>query len=166
VVPESPSWVRCDTASYTTRPFCKKTKQGDRIFRKSAERKKREYKKVAKEYLGRVWRFGDEIANPFNSKQNELRSFPETCVMVGDEDSIRDDGLIMAGKLQAEGVKCYASVYDGMWHDWMLYSQKSCPKAGRAAYKQVENFVLGRTLECSVQQEVLPSTDVSVVLST
>lgn len=158
--------MRCDTASYTTREFCQKTQQGDRVFRKSAEKKKREYKKIAREYLGGDLRFKDKIANPFNSRNSELRTFPETLIMVGDEDSIRDDGLIMASKLQVAGVKCYASIYDGMWHDWMLYSQQSCPKAGKAAYEQVENFLLGTTKDCTARQGVLPSAEASVILST
>ena len=86
--------------------------------------------------------------------------------MVGDEDSIRDDGLIMASKLQGVGVKCYANIYDAMWHDWMLYSQKSCPKAGSAAYNQVENFLLRNTVDCSVRQKVLPSVEAAIILTT
>ena len=158
--------MRCDTASYLTREYCKSNGQGDRVFKGTAKEKKLEYIKVAKDYLGKDHRLSDPVANPFNSRSSDLAKFPQTLILVGDQDSIRDDGLTMAGKLQSCGVECYASVFDGMWHDWMLYSQRSCPKAGEAAYQKVENFMSGNLNTCDVPQSTVPSVNASIVLST
>tara|TARA_Y100000389_G_scaffold50588_1_gene46287 strand:+ start:8949 stop:9893 length:945 start_codon:yes stop_codon:yes gene_type:complete len=158
--------LQCDSNSYTTREYCKATGQGDRLYKGSAEQKKNEYEEVALQYLGKASRLKDPIANPFMNKPSILRKFPDTLLLVGDSDSIRDDGLIMAGRLQNNDSISYVSIYDDMWHDWMLYSQRSCPLQGKAAYAQICNFMQGYSDECSVPQTQLSSVNASVILST
>jgi acetyl esterase/lipase len=158
--------LRCDSNSYTTREYCTETGQGDRLYKGSAKQKKHEYETVALQYLGKVSRLNDPTANPFMNKKATLKKFPDTLLLVGDSDSIRDDGLIMAGRLQDAGSLSYVSIYDDMWHDWMLYSQRSCPKQGQAAYTQICNFMQGHSNDCSVPQTLLTSVNASVILST
>jgi hypothetical protein len=51
-----------------------------------------------------------------------------------------------------------------MWHDWMLYSQRSCPKQGEAAYQQIINFIGENSAICGTPQGALPSVVATIVL--
>ena len=158
--------LECDSASYKTRQYCKATGEGDRLYKATAREKVAIYRKVAEEYLGGSKRFKDRTANPSLVDPEMLDMVCPILILVGDQDSIRDDGLAMASKLQRAGKECYISLYDDMWHDWMLYSQRSCPKQGQAAYDQIFSFMIKRNQGCSVRQGVLPEATVSVVLGT
>ena len=156
--------MECDSPSYVTRQFCKKTGQGDRLYKASAEEVQATYRKIALQYLGSEFRFQDKVANPFLAGQSLLSGLPPVLIMTGDEDTIRDDALIVGGKMQRAGVRCAVSLYDGMWHDWMLYSQRSCPCQGEAAYQQIINFIEGNSTVCGIPQTILPSVDATIVL--
>ena len=158
--------LECNSPSYKTREYCGSTRQGDRIFKGNAEEKRLKYTKTAIEYLGTASKLSNGIANPFKSTAKSLSRFPETFILVGDQDSIRDDGLIMGSKLQKTGVKCLNSVYDGMWHDWLLYSQRSCPKEAKAAYQQLFSFMEHGVSGCGVQQDVIGQVNATIVLGT
>ena len=158
--------MECDSPSYTTRQYCKETGQGDRIYKTPAKETQKAYRQTALQYLGKESRFGDGIANPFLAGADLLAALPPTLLLAADQGTIRDDSLIMGGRIQDAGGNCVVSLYDGMWHDWMLYSQRSCPKQGEAAYQQVINFIGGNSGACGVPQAALPSVAATIVLTT
>ena len=157
--------LECDSDSYKSRQYCKSTGEGDRLYKATAREKIEMYSKVAEEYLGDKCRFQDPVANPSLVETRRLAKLPPILILVGDQDSIRDDGLLMIAKMQGAGNECFGTLYDDMWHDWMLYSQRSCPRQGQAAYAQILAFMTKRTVGCTIEQDKLPTANVSVVLS-
>lgn len=72
-------------------------------------------------------RWKEPLVSPLHG---DLRGFPETLVIVGGIDPLRDSGLAFGEKLRAAGTPVTVSNYEGMPHDFMLFA--SLNAAGRA----------------------------------
>ena len=115
-------WIDLEssTNSYYTRAFCKSRKTGDPVFRGTPKKNIKKYKENALLYLGSKKYINNQIANPYKSNNSLLKNLPPTLIIVGDNETIRNDSLDFVSKAQLVNKKIYISLYDRMYHDWIL----------------------------------------------
>ena len=155
-----------DTISYKSRQYCAATGTGDRLYRGTAEEVGKEFRNVAIEYLGNRYRLKDPIANPFLAGKSLLRGLCPLFLLTGDEETIRNDTLNFAARAQQVNSSVLVSLYDGMWHDWVLYSQRSSKEMGIAGYEQIANFIGSTDVAgCGVDQSERLSVTCDIVLN-
>lgn len=51
-----------------------------------------------------------------------LKGLPPVLIQAGSEEILRDDALHLAKQLTAEGVETDCRIYDGMWHNFQMFS--------------------------------------------
>ena len=141
--------LQCDSVSYQTRAYCPSKGTGDIIFKNTPKETQRHFKKTALEYLGDESRLSDSVANPFIAGRALLRGLCPVFFLVGDEEILRNDTLDFAARAQQVNSSILVGLYDGMWHDWVMYSQRSSKQMGQTAYQQISNFVS----HCNISDE-------------
>lgn len=62
-------------------------------------------------------------ANPAQASSEQLKRLPPSLFMVGDRETLRSEVLAFAGRAQKVNAHITAQLYDGMWHDWPMYSE-------------------------------------------
>ena len=158
--------LECDSVSYESRQYCPSKGTGDRVFKKPAKETRAQFRQTALEYLGNKARLKDPIANPFIATRALLRGLCPVFLLSGDEETIRNDTLNFAARAQQVNGAVLVALYDGMWHDWVLYSQRSSKRMGEAAYAQIVNFIMSRTADdASVDQDEQLSVTCEIVLN-
>ena len=157
--------LESDSVSYKSRQYCASTGTGDRVFRISAKENTARSRKTAIEYLGSSSRLKDPIANPFLAHRALLRGLCPVFFLTGDEETLRNDTLNFAARAQQVNNSILVSLYDGMWHDWILYSQRSSKRMGVTAYEQIDNFISNTDIgDCSIGQREQLSVSCDIVL--
>jgi acetyl esterase/lipase len=146
------------TTSYTSRAWCLAQGTGDPVFRLPPKENTASTAKLALEYLGGASLFLDPYANPWHATDRMLSRLPRALIQVGDNEVLRDGVLGLAGRAQAAGAEVTAQLYDGMWHDWPMYSQ-GCGSGhplelGLEAYRAIAAFLNGREVRTGDSVEV------------
>ena len=141
------AWIDldCNNKSYYTRAWNEKTKSGDPIFKENPKKEIKDSRKEALKYLGKQSLFNDPIGNPIKATNTMLKKLPPCLFLIGDSEIIRDGTLKLAARAQQVNNNIFVCLYDNMWHDWPLYSQKSSKKYGVHAINTVTSF-------CKVQK--------------
>jgi acetyl esterase/lipase len=63
---------------------------------------------------------GEPTASPLRASLEELAGLPESLIIVGECDVLRDEGEAYARRLTAAGVRCTSVRYNGTLHDFMM----------------------------------------------
>lgn len=87
-------------------------------------------------YLPDLARRGEITAAPLGASIDQLRDLPETLVIVGENDILRDEGEAYARKLSDAGVRVTSVRYNGTIHDFMLLNALADTPAVRGAMGQ------------------------------
>jgi len=140
------AWVDldCNGRSYYSRAWNAKTSTGDPVFRDPPEKEIRDSREEAMMYLGNKTLFDNPVGNPINATDAALRKLPPFLFMIGDDEVIRDGTLKLAARAQLVNNNVFASLYQGMWHDWVLYSQRSSGSYGDLGMQTIAAFCVGR----------------------
>ena len=72
-------------------------------------------------------------ASPLRAKTEQLRNLPETMILNGEADVLRDEGEAFARKLRDAGVAVTAMRFQGMIHDFVMLNALDQTNACRAA---------------------------------
>lgn len=72
-------------------------------------------------------------ASPLRAAREQLRNMPETMILNGEADVLRDEGEAFARKLREAGVEVTAMRFQGMIHDFVMLNALDQTKACRAA---------------------------------
>ena len=136
------AWVdlHCDGHSYYSRAWNDKLKTGDPIFKDSPQKEIKDSRKEALTYLGKKSLFKHPIANPINATQDMLKKLPPFLFLIGDNEVIRDGTLHLAARAQQVNDNIFSFLYEGMWHDWVLYSQKTTKIMGTHGIDTIISF--------------------------
>lgn len=90
--------------------------------------------------FARMYAPGRDLAHPLISPLfGDLRGLPPSLMIVGDEEILLDDSVLMARRLQEAGCECRLHVAEGMWHVYVLYG---VPEA-KAALRMLHDFIQG-----------------------
>lgn len=73
------------------------------------------------------------LATPLNADINELRNMPQTLIINGEADVLRDEGEAFANKLREAGNNITAVRFQGMIHDFVMLNSLDQTNACRAA---------------------------------
>lgn len=135
-------WINlnCNSSSYETRAWCEKLKTGDPIFKLAPKENAKRYYEDAKAYLDNINLFKNKIANPYYATESLIEKIPPLLIMVGDNETIRNDSLDFAAKAQKVNNNIFVSLYDTMWHDWLLYMENNSGEYGLDAYFNLSKF--------------------------
>ena len=141
------AWIdlECNGPSYYSRAWNEKVKAGDPIFKDPPKKEIKDSREEALVYLGKKPLFKNPIANPINATQEMLRLLPPFLFLIGDSEIIRDGTLELAARAQEVNPNIFAFMYEGMWHDWVLYSQKSSKALGDHAIDTIATFCTSKT---------------------
>ena len=166
-------WIdlRSPATSYSPRTMCAKgriTGAGDPVFRGSAQHNETEFRAIAIEYLGKASRLNRAPSNPALATKSMLSQLPPSLFMVGDRELLREEVLTFVARAQKVNQHIVGQLYDGMWHDWPMYSE-GCggPPVRKAilAQKAIAEFAKGGTvtdssgtLEASITVVVTPQS--------
>lgn len=136
------AWIdlHCDGDSYYSRSWNSKTQTGDPIFKSTPKKEIKDSRQEALVYLGKKTLFKDSIANPINADSELLKNLPPTLFLIGDREVIRDGTLKLAARAQVVNSNIFACLYEHMWHDWVLYSQKSSKIYGEHGINTIISF--------------------------
>lgn len=135
--------LNCNTSSYKTRTWCENMKTGDPIFKLSPRKNSAYFIKDATTYLNDVNLFNNKIANPYYATSSVLSKIPPLLILVGDSETIRNDSIDFASRAQKVNKNIFISMYDNMWHDWLLYRENSSGKRGLDAFGYISSFCKG-----------------------
>lgn len=72
-------------------------------------------------------------ASPLRAGAEQLENLPETMILNGEADVLRDEGEAFAGKLRDAGVGVTAMRFQGMIHDFVMLNELDQTKACRGA---------------------------------
>lgn len=141
-------WINLEspTASYMPRQQLSETSMcGDPVFRGTANDVSRSSRTTAMQYLGHKELFRTAPANPAMATKAMLRSLPPSLFMVGDRETLRREVMDFVGQAQAVNKHIHGQLYDGMWHDWPMYSD-GCGsirpvKSAKRALTQIATFL-------------------------
>ena len=140
-------WIDLEstTKSYYTRAYCKTRKTGDKMFRDSPKKNKKIYKSYAQLYLGKKSLFKDMIANPYRAISKYLKNLPPLLILVGDNESIRNDSLDFASKAQQYNKNVSLILFDNTDHTWIFENKKNINNLLRKkidqCYLNILNFI-------------------------
>ena len=159
--------LNCNTSSYKTRAWCEEMKTGDPIFKLSPKENSKSYYKDAKIYLGNNNLFNNKFANPYYATENVIEKLPPLLILVGDNETIRNDSLDFASKAQKVNKNIFVSLYDTMWHDWLLYTENNSGEYGIDAYYNISEFCKGlinKSEESYEKNHMKNNVNVNIVL--
>jgi acetyl esterase len=80
-------------------------------------------------------------ASPLRASLEDLAGLPQTLVIVGEADVLRDEGEAYAAKLREAGVPTTAVRYQGIIHDFVMLNAMRDTHAARAATRQGGEFL-------------------------
>lgn len=72
-------------------------------------------------------------ASPLKAAEEQLKGFPDTMILNGEADVLRDEGEAFACRLREAGVNVTAISFQGMIHDFVMLNALDCTNACRAA---------------------------------
>ena len=75
-------------------------KTGDPIFKLSPRKNSEYFIKDARTYLNDVNLFNNKIANPYYATSSVLSKIPPLLILVGDNETIRNDSIDFASRAQ------------------------------------------------------------------
>ena len=166
-------WIdlRSLATSYSPRIMCaggQVTGAGDPVFLGSSQHNETEFRAIAIEYLGKASRLHRAPANPALATKTMLSRLPPSLFLVGDRELLRKEVLTFVARAQKVNRQIFGQLYDGMWHDWPMYSE-GCggPPVRNAilAQKAIAEFAKGGTvtdsgdaLEASITVVVTPQS--------
>ena len=136
-------WIDLDgkyTPSYYSRSWNEESKSGDPIYKSPPVENIKSSKKEALNYLGVDKLFENNLANPVLATPGMLKDLPPFLMFIGDDEVIRDGVLKLAGNAQTVNDNIFCYLYVGMWHDWLLYSQKNAKIKGPHALNILFEF--------------------------
>ena len=146
-------WIdlECKGESYYTREWCSNNLTGDIMFRGKEKMNRYESRQIALQYLGNKSKLlSKPQSNPFYITKDIIEQFPPTLIFVGDEESLRSDIVNFSQRLQPYNENLHISIYNNMWHVWVMYSL-ACDKNPNTfvknsvnAYLYASNFILGK----------------------
>ena len=139
--------LNCNTSSYKSRTWCETMKTGDPIFKLSPKKNAEYFINDAMVYLNNTNLFNNKIANPYYATNSILSKLPPILLLVGDSETIRNDSLDFASRAQKVNNNVFLSLYDNMWHDWLLYRKNSSGKKGLDSFYFISNFCKGTKKE-------------------
>ena len=141
------AWIdlECNGPSYYSRAWNEKVKAGDPVFKDPPKKEIKDSREEALLYLGKKSLFKDPVANPIHATQDMLRHLPPFLFLIGDSEIIRDGTLELAARAQEVNPNIFAFLYEGMWHDWVLYSQKSSGEHGDHGINTIAAFCTSGT---------------------
>ena len=152
--------LQCDSVSYRTRAYCPSKETGDRIFKGTPKETQERFKKIAIRYLGGEDRLRDPVANPFIAGRALLRGLCPVFFLSGDQEIIRNDTLDFAARAQQVNSSMLVALHDGMWHDWIMYSQRSSRRMGQVAYQQIANFISHANISDDQEEQLSITCDI------
>jgi acetyl esterase len=80
-------------------------------------------------------------ASPLRAGLEQLAGLPETLVITGEADVLRDEGEAYAARLRAAGVAVTATRYQGVIHDFVMLNALRGTHAAGAAIEQAVGFL-------------------------
>ena len=125
----------CDTPDYVTNAYStifnansssgkSSDYRGDILFKSPPAMNMAEFRNVALQYVGgQRDLLVDPIASPFHAGASILAMVPPLYFLVGSEETLLGDSVILAQKAAAYGASIVVDVYDNMWHDFPMYSE-------------------------------------------
>lgn len=141
-------WINLESlaASYMPRQQLSETSTcGDPVFIGTANDVSRNSRTTALQYLGHKELLRKAPANPAMATKAMLRSLPPSLFMVGDRETLRGDVIDFVGGAQAVNQHIHGQLYDGMWHDWPMYSDgcgaKHPVRSAKQAQSQIATFL-------------------------
>ena len=145
----------CDTPDYFTNAYSRvvtrsgrlSDHRGDILFKSPPAENMAMFRDVARQYLGgREELLVDPVASPFYASRDLLKSVPPLYFLVGSEETLLGDSIMLAQRAAAFGVPIVVDVYHGMWHDFPMYSE-GCGSAagelwlGKKAWENTAEFI-------------------------
>ena len=83
-----------------------------------------EFREVALQYVGgHKQMLLDPVASPIYASAEMLAAVPPLHFLVGSEETLLGDSVILAQKAAASGATIVVDIYHGMWHDFPMYSE-------------------------------------------
>jgi acetyl esterase/lipase len=92
-------------------------------------------------YLSDLGRGTEITAAPIRAAVEDLSGLPDTLLIVGECDVLRDEGEAYARKLTAAGVRCSCVRYNGAIHDFMVLNAVRKTAAAGAAIAQAVDVI-------------------------
>ena len=146
--------LNCNSSSYYSRRWSENTKTGDPIFTLSPKKNSRYFINDAKIYLGNQNLFNNKIANPYYATNSLLKFLPPILLLVGDNETIRNDTLDFSSRAQKNNDNIFVSLYDNMWHDWLLYKDNNSGKYGIDGIIHISSFCKGYLIKTNENKNV------------
>jgi len=122
--------MRCDTPSYLNNAFSmiKRAKggvayAGDVLHQDTPAKNVVDSLENAVNYLGDRKLLDDPIASPILAGADLLSNMPPVLFVVAAHELIFGDAVIAAQNAAAASVEVVLDVYEGMWHDFPMYSE-------------------------------------------
>lgn len=118
-------WINLKSSILSYKPrqqVARKDTCGDPVFRGTAKEVATTSKESGLQYLGKAMFERSAPANPAMATKAMLRSLPPSLFMVGDRETLRGEVMDFVGEAQAVNEYIHGHLYDGMWHDWPMYS--------------------------------------------
>jgi len=140
-------WINLNASPSSYRPRQQVSKNsvcGDPVFQGEATTVARQYRSSALMYLGKKNLMKKAPANPAMASDSMLRTLPPSLFMVGDRELLRGEILDFVGKAQRVNRNVYGQLYDGMWHDWPMYSDgcgSQSVKLAKQAIIQITDYI-------------------------
>ena len=141
-------WINLKSSTLSYKPRQQRTRNGvcgDPVFRGTAREVATRSRENGLRYLGKASLERTAPANPAMATKAMLRSLPPSLFMVGDRETLRGEVMSFVGEAQTVNKHIYGQLYDGMWHDWPMYSDgcgsKRPVKSSKLAIAQIASFL-------------------------
>lgn len=83
----------------------------------------------------------DALVSPLRASREDLSGLPETLIITGGWDVLRDEGQAYARRLMEAGVRTTSSLYPDTMHDFVMLNALSQTPATRAAIAQANDHL-------------------------
>ena len=141
-------WINLNASASSYRPREQLRRRGvcgDPVFRGTAKEVATTSRATAMQYLGKASLEKSAPANPAMATKTMLRTLSPSLFMVGDRETLRGEVLDFVGKAQVVNPHIHGQLYDGMWHDWPMYSDgcgsRRPVKSAKQAIAQIVAFL-------------------------
>lgn len=155
-------WINLKSSILSYKPrqqVARKGICGDPVFRGTAKEVATTSKENGLQYLGKAMFERSAPANPAMATNAMLRSLPPSLFMVGDRETLRGEVLSFVGEAQAVNKHIYGHLYDGMWHDWPMYSDgcgsKRSVKSAKRALTQIATFLSSGKIDTPTETPIM-----------